>query len=546
MNMDMGISLIQDLKQELRIVVNVPKVNWSLVDAFKEKGDQPLRFPQRQLNLAGCSLEERLQKVDDFNEIFRFHYVQAEDEDGNDVEEYYKIPLLRDYNVDIDEIKIRIPHAEYQRATAILKGAGTFQRIARAIPYQVLNRKVKDFIKEQGYSLEETVIVGVDRGGRLPSLVLREALGKSESYTLKVDQADGDSGELDRERLEEFIQQGTCKDKFVLFVDSTVDSGRQIQVLRRYFDEQEWQKKLGQRGWGIVGSNEYGENLYRHRNINWGLNPDESFEDDPELMGVDYAPESRTKVVEVPSPTSEAIKSALLEVPRGVVLDLSSLKVKLQQQKKQQKIEKHIDHCLDGRAWYKAVEQAASREKNLGALPLTILPEGVARRKLLLIGNGSVADLTAEEAGYIARSLANLYDAYGGTPQGNPGLLLEQFTQVRGESVQLHQPGYAQKEGPIVKFGTAVSYYGLNKQDWREQMVHQADLVFAVGGNRGTLTEMILALYAQKPVYAIAGYGAAGIFIDRRKFFRNHPFLTITNTLVEAVEQLREKAGGER
>ncbi len=539
MTMGRGFSQDQDLNQDVRIVVNVPEYNWSLVDAFKKGGNQPRQFPQRQLNLAGLSLEERLQKVDKANEVFRFHYVQAEEEEGGMVEEYYKIPLLRDYNVDLDEIKITISSTEYERATAILRGAGTFQRIARAIPYHQLYCEVKEFIEEQGYTLEETVIVGVDRGGRLPSFIMREALGKSESYTLKVDQANGREGELDRERLEEFIQQGSCKDKFVLFVDSTVDSGRQIQVLRRYFDEPEWQSKLGHRGWGIVGSNEDGCDHYKHRNINWGVDPDQTFEDDPELMGVDYAPESRTKVIDVPSPTSEAIKSALLEVPRGVVLDLSSLKGLLQHRK----IEKHIDRCLYGRAWYKAVELAASREKDIGVLPLLALPEGAARKKLLIIGNGSDADLTMEEAEYIARSLANLYDAFAGTPQGNPGLLLEQFTQVRPESVQLHQPSYAQKEGPIVKFGTAVCYYGRNKQDWREQMVQQAELVFAVGGSRGTLTEMILALYAQKPVYAISGYGAAGIFIDRRKFFRNHPGLTITNTLVEAVEQLRNRAG---
>ena len=46
-----------------------------------------------------------------------------------------------------------------------------------------------------------------------------KALGKDEGYTLKVDQASGSNGELDREKLNELIEKRVLKDRFVLFVD---------------------------------------------------------------------------------------------------------------------------------------------------------------------------------------------------------------------------------------------------------------------------------------------------------------------------------------
>ena len=222
--MSMGLSLSQHLTQQL--VVSMPPTNWSLLDAFRDEGDTPLRFKKSQLDVSALSLEERLKAVDGANEVFRFAYTRAETEDGERKGRHYKIPLMRDYNVDIEEIKIPITKEEYEQATTILNGAGRFQRIARAVPYYQLHQDVKGFVGEKGYSLDDVVVVGVDRGGRLPSFIMREALGKDSGYTLKVDQAFGSSGELDREKLNELIGSGALKDKFILFVDSTVDSGR--------------------------------------------------------------------------------------------------------------------------------------------------------------------------------------------------------------------------------------------------------------------------------------------------------------------------------
>src|SRR3989338_6679162 len=246
MSMGMSMNLSQILTQQL--VVNMPPTNWSLLDAFRDEGDTPLRFKKFQLDVSAMSLEERLKAVDNANEVFRFAYTRAESEDGERKGRHYKIPLMRDHNVYIEKIKIPITKEEYEQATTILKGAGRFQRIARAVPYFQLHQDVKQFVESNECILEDVVVVGVDRGGRVPSFVMREVLGKDEGYTLKVDQASGSNGELDREKLNELIEKRVLKDRFVLFVDSTVDSGRQIEVLRKYFDSDELQSKIGHKG----------------------------------------------------------------------------------------------------------------------------------------------------------------------------------------------------------------------------------------------------------------------------------------------------------
>ena len=533
--MSMGLSLSQHLTQQL--VVSMPPTNWSLLDAFRDEGDTPLRFKKSQLDVSALSLEERLKAVDGANEVFRFAYTRAETEDGERKGRHYKIPLMRDYNVDIEEIKIPITKEEYEQATTILNGAGRFQRIARAVPYYQLHQDVKGFVGEKGYSLDDVVVVGVDRGGRLPSFIMREALGKDSGYTLKVDQAFGSSGELDREKLNELIGSGALKDKFILFVDSTVDSGRQIEVLGRYFDSDEWKSKIGHKSWGIVGSNENGQSLYQHRNINWGLNPDESFEDNPDLMGVDYASGSNTRVVDYPTKSSEAIKHALLEVPLGVVLDLSNL----QDLMRIKKAYSQIDKSLKSKSWQKTED--TRRNLGVSGIEATVSEYQATqqRKKLLVIGNGREVTLEDEELDYIAGSLSQLYDVIAGTPKGNPGKVLDRFSQRRKASAQLYQPTESRDDfDESGAFGTSVNFHGETKEEFRENLVQSADAVVVLGGNEGTLRETILSVYTGKPVYVLSNYGAVGNYAQQSKSLRQNQNLHLTDTLPDTIQRLSE------
>jgi len=536
--MSMGMSLSQSLTQQL--VVSMPPTNWSLLDAFRDEGDTPLRFKKVQLDVSAMSLEDRLRAVDNANEVFRFAYTRAESEDGERKGRHYKIPLMRDYNVEIEDIKIPISKEEYERATSILNGAGRFQRIARAVPYSQLNQDVNQFVQSYGCSLDDVVVVGIDRGGRLPSFVLREALGKADGYTLKVDQAGGSSGELDRDKLNELIEKGVLKDRFIVFVDSTVDSGRQIEVLRRYFDSDDWKARIGHKGWGVVGSNENGQSLYNHKNINWGLNPDESFEDNPNLMGVDYAPGSHTRVVDYPTESSEAIKNALLEVPRGIVLDLSNL----QDLMRIKKAYSQIDKSLKSKSWQKAED--TRRDLGVSGIEVAVseyqpTQPTQPKRKLLVIGNGREVTLKDEEVDYIADSLSSLYDIIAGTPEGNPGRVLDRFSQRKKLSSQLYQPTYSRSDfDEKGVFGSPINFHGETKEEFRENLVQSADAVLVLGGNEGTLRETILSVYAGKPVYVLSKYGAVGNYVEQSKSLRQNQNLQVVDSLPEVVQKLRE------
>ena len=66
MSMEMSMNLSQRLTQQL--VVSMPPTNWSLLDAFRDEGDTPLRFKKVQLDVSAMSLEERLRAVDSVND----------------------------------------------------------------------------------------------------------------------------------------------------------------------------------------------------------------------------------------------------------------------------------------------------------------------------------------------------------------------------------------------------------------------------------------------------------------------------------------------
>ena len=103
----MGFGQHQSMIMTQRLMISLPPTNWSLLDAFGDEGDTPLRLKKIQLDVSGMSLEERLHTVDSANKIFRFAYTQAKSEDGELKGRYYKIPLMRDFNFKID-IKIKI------------------------------------------------------------------------------------------------------------------------------------------------------------------------------------------------------------------------------------------------------------------------------------------------------------------------------------------------------------------------------------------------------------------------------------------------------
>lgn len=597
MGMSMGLRLSQKLMH--KILVMMPSIQWSLVNAYKngQAGPPPFVPPtfEEEIFEPRLKLERRaivdfdtfdhvrqMQLVDEANEIFRFAYTRGRDD--NDKEKgYFKIPLRRDRNImeredGIDEIKRRISRAEYVLATAMLSAVGEMERIARAVPYHGLYKSVTNHLQKQfGVGLDKVVLVSIDRGGRIPCLLLQTALGLPSMETLKVDQG---GGRLDEDMLRHFEEQGTLRNKHVLFVDSTVDSGRQIRVLERYFDDASWKTKLAHMSWSIVGSNEDAENLSHHHNVNWGVDPDTTFEDNPELMGVDYARGDYTKVVEVPSEASGAIRKCLLSVPAGVIYDADDIAEQINsqfqqwhkhqaerkakhkvsvatartehdqevetyrkekaEQKVRDEVEREWSHITNTKRWKDAVAQASTI--SFEHLP-TSIPNGVAHNlhNILVIGNGKQVDLSTEASELIADTLGPYHSFFAGTPDGNPGTVLKTvLKRIAKPEVRLYQPGYREGKTDDSFGGVPVVFRGQEKTEMREQMVQDSHIALVLGGAEGTLRETLLALKLGKPSVMVNGWGPIPTYLLRSKKYTKLPHLKVCNDIAEAMQTIMD------
>lgn len=595
MQMGMSLRLNQQLTQ--RLVIAMPQIQWSLVQAYRsgQVGPPPFVPPtfdeeifEPRLKLERQTIADfetfdhvrRMQLVDEANAMFRFAYTRGRDR--NDEEKgYFKIPLRRDRNImedpeRVNKIKVRISRAEYEQATALLRAVGEMERIARAIPYFGLYKFVTAHLeKDHNVGLDAVVLVSIDRGGRIPCLVLQHALGLTSMDSLKVDQG---GGQLDEDKLRTFERKGVLRDKHVLFVDSTVDSGRQIRVLERYFENDSWKSKLGHRSWSIVGSNEYAQNLSHHRNINWGVDPDSTFEDDPDLMGVDYASGSHAKVVERPSEASKAIRECLFAVPAGVVYNAGDINEQIASQRqewqKRQKtrrtkhkadvvtakaehqkevetyqkeraeqklyneVEREWSRITATKQWQNAVAQAQT--VSFESLPETI-PNGTPHNlhNILVIGNGRQVDAPQKVVELIVDTLGPYHSFFAGTPSGNPGAILKTVLQrVTKPGVRLYQPGYQQGRADDSFGGVPVVFAGQEKEEMREQMVKDSHIALALGGAEGTLREVLLALKFGKTTVLVKGWGPIPSYLLASKKYTKLPHFKACNDIVEAMQTI--------
>ncbi|GEM_PF-1734191 len=468
---EIGLSL--RMTHSIKQTISLPPTNWSLVDAYKAEEDKGCKLPKKQIEgLDHLPLESRLKQVDAANEIFRFAYTQ-------EGKKYYKVPLLRNRNVEIDDIAVKITKAEYTLAIEVLEKAGAVQRIVRAVPYSEIRESILDHLAEKEVDLDNVVLVGIDRGGRLPTHIVRTALGKSQAYFLKVNQGNHD---LDEVRLQTFIDHKTLKGKYVVFIDSTVDSGRQIRALKKYFEDDDFKKAIGHEGWVVIGSNDTAESLDDHVNIDWGLDPDQSFEDNPQLMGVDYA-EKYTKVKACGNRMSTDLRNMLLEVPKGIFLDYGQ-QTPAPQAKKQPAAETPA-YTVTGNIVHGGIVEFGKEPK-----------------RLVIVGDGKQQTVTDQDARNLALKIEHGFHVVAGTPNGNPGYILElvsQYPQKQGTT--LVQPKY--QEGQTPQNGFDVVYEGATKGEFRDALVSKGDVVLALPGNEGTWEDIQRALASKKPTIVV-------------------------------------------
>lgn len=578
MGMGMSLSLSLSLRQEQRIYVDFPSVTWSLVKAFKKDGlyhppyeeaDYNAEIFTPRLKLRRTRIDEefdslphevRLWLIDEANKVFHFAYNEGEEEEWDDEDgdfrvekRYYRIQLLRDIHANMDDIAEEIDKEEYDRATAILNAVGDLERIARAIPYRQLYKDVTEHLRDDhSVGLQEVVLAAVDRGGRLPCIILMHALGLTTMESIKIDQGWDDNGQLDTERLQEFVARQVFKGKHVLFVDSTVDSGRQINVLKRYFNDPHWQAQLGHRSWSIVGSNEEGDDLEHHHNINWGVDPDQTFEDDPSLMGIDYAPGSRIKVIDKPSKTSEAIRKCLLSVPAGYIYWADTIDAQIARQRalwtarqveKCTSLDELITQLTKMDRWQqlKFADYGLPKEQLPEMGPSPPLPK---KLKVLVVGRGKL-DVPKPTAQFVADQLGPHCTLTAGTGKGNPGAVLEaalRSAKVQQPSACIYQPEQARNERVPMSGRVPVTFVGPTKNDMRHQMISDADVILALGGAEGTLREVLLALRAGKPTVIIRRYGPVAGYVLTTERLRNLPNLKVCENVPEAVQTILRMA----
>jgi len=593
MSMGMGMSFSMRQVQDLRMVqaLTHTTVQWSLISAYKNNGWGPPPYVepefekevfepriklkvQRIANFESLDHVARMKLVDEANEVFRFDYrrgLNCYDEERY----FYKVPLLRNHDAEPVDIAVRISQAEYERATAILQAVGEMDRIARAIPYYGLCKTVVKHLRQFKVGLDQTVLVSVDRGGRLPCIILMRALGLATMYSLKVDQG---GGQLDEDRLKKFARKNRLQGKHVLFVDSTVDSGRQIRALQRYFDNPEWQCRLGHQSWSIIGSNDRARSVdEHHQDVNWGVDPDTTFEDDPELMGIDYAQGSHTKVVECPSEASEAIRKCLTAVPDGYIYSADDIDEQIAKQltkwkerqrerraahKKEvaagrashheevvayrleqaritadEKFERKLERIVASKRWQKL--RATHQELPTETLPASV-QNGTAHvlHNVLIVGSGS-QDLPPSSAQFVAEALGPHCSFFAGTPLGNPGAVLKAVLQsVAQPEVRLYQPKYMEQKRESMFGDVPVMFVGPEKKDMRRQMIADSHVVLTLGGTEGTLREVLLAISLCKPTVIIKGYGPVPTYVLGTKRLREQAHVKTCQGLAEAVQTI--------
>lgn len=588
----MQLSMVLHQRMELRLTQRIElaleQVEWSLITALRTTGGAlppfvPPTFEEEEFtprlklerqripDFDALSHEECMQRIDAANEVFRFAYVDVPPRERGGATRYYRIPFRRNCNTDPATIAERISQDAYVRATAILAAAGEAERIVRAIPYHGLLHVVTHRLQaDHGVGLEDVVLVAIDRGGRIPCLVLMRALGLPTMQSLKVDQG---GGQLDEDQLRALSDTGAFRGKHVLLVDSTVDSGRQIRVLERYMDDSVWRSRLGHRSWSVIGSNEMGRDLSHHRNISWGVDPDRTFEDRPELMGIDYAPGTCTKVVERPSVTSEAIRMCLLAVPDGWVLagdadaqiasqrsawarrqrerrrahhrevraaraqhheEVAAIRRAEARERQRMRIEDTIERITATRRWAELVQVPLPIE----AIP-DLPPNGTGHQfhNVLVVGRGQ-CDLPDASVQFVADQLGPHCSLFAGTADGNPGAVLRAVlasANVPAPEVRLYQPEYTRASVGERVGGVPVVFVGPEKDDMRRKMIADSHVVLAVGGARGTLREVLLALEAGKPTVLIDGYGPVPECVWSDRTLRKKPNLIWCQSLVEAL-----------
>ncbi|HWQ99544.1 MAG TPA: hypothetical protein VN397_01700, partial [Candidatus Methylomirabilis sp.] len=160
------------------------------------------------------------------------------------------------------------------------------------------------------------------------------------------------------------------------------------------------------------------------------------------------------------------------------------------------------------------------------------------RGSVLVVGNGK-RNLPESAAAFLADGLALHCSLLAGTPDGNPGALLQTALQRHPTAeVRLYQPEHSRRSDDLPFGSFPVTFVGPEKEDMRRRMVSDSNAVLVLGGATGTMRETLLALQMKKPVYVIEGYGAVAEYLLSEKGLRKKPQVIVCKDLPSAVQKI--------
>ena len=109
-------------------------------------------------------------------------------------------------------------------------------------------------------------------------------------------------------------------------------------------------------------------------------------------------------------------------------------------------------------------------------------------------------------------------------------------TRVAKAEVRLYQPG---REGnPSVSFGGVPVTFVSDKEAMRQRMIADAHVVLVLGGQEGTLREVLLSFDLGKPVIIIRGYGPVATYVLGTKRLASRSNCIVAENLRAAAEKI--------
>lgn len=289
----------RDHKQ--RVTISLPPLDFCDLRAAldDDRMEKPAGKQQQIERFDDFDHSEKIKMIDTHNQPFRFYYVSA-NKDGREI--YFQVPIIGNPKINPVLSAQRISRDIHDRNALLVDNASRIDRIIRAIPFGQITTNLRRFLisafiaeeeaklrglktKERNEALanaprepfyEKTVVIGLDRGNRLPTIILSHLLNP-QTKPLFVSA----NGCVDDRAIEAMAKKGAFAGKHILLADAETIDSTKLESLGRIFgpnSDPNWLRKLGHTGWSIAGTSGNGHKVAdNHLQVDWGIDPQVAF-----------------------------------------------------------------------------------------------------------------------------------------------------------------------------------------------------------------------------------------------------------------------------